>query len=61
VPQEDEEGTVEELQGVACMLMRESGFFRGALSNGFKETATKVVHYHADSQQGERRLQTARC
>jgi hypothetical protein len=47
---------VVELQGVACMLMRESDFFLGALSNGFRETATKVINYHADSQQGELRV-----
>jgi hypothetical protein len=53
----DEEGrTVEELQGVAYMLMRESEFFLGALSNGFQETATRVINYHADSQQGKSRV-----
>jgi hypothetical protein len=55
VPQEDDEGTAEELQGVAYVLMRESEFFLGALSNGFKETTTKVINYHADSKQGERK------
>jgi hypothetical protein len=61
VPPEADGRAVVELQGVACLLMRESEFFLGALSNGFKETATKVINYHADSRQGERRLQTARC
>jgi hypothetical protein len=50
---EAEERAVVELHGVACMLMRESEFFMGALSNGFRETATKVINYHADSQQGK--------
>jgi hypothetical protein len=57
VAPEAEGRAVVELQGVACMMMRESEFFLGALSNGFRETATKVIDYHADSQQGEQRLQ----
>jgi hypothetical protein len=53
----DEEGrALVGLQGVACMLMRESEFFLGALSNGFQETTTRVINYHADSQQGESRV-----
>jgi hypothetical protein len=47
---------VTRLRGVACLLMSKSGFFMGALSNGFKETTTKVIDYNADSQQGERRV-----
>jgi hypothetical protein len=49
VPPDAEGRAVVELEGVACVLMRDSEFFMGALSNGFKETTTKVINYHADS------------
>jgi hypothetical protein len=44
VAPEAEGRAVVELEGVACMMMRESEFFLGALSNGFKETATRVIN-----------------
>jgi hypothetical protein len=57
VPEEGKEkegGIKVEVHGVAYVLTRESEFFMGALSNGFKETTTKVINYHAYSEQGER-------
>jgi hypothetical protein len=42
-----------EFQAVACILMRESEYFKVMLADGFSETAAKRITYHADSQQGK--------
>jgi hypothetical protein len=44
---------VVKVEKVACLLMRESGFFMAALSTGFKEAKDMALDYHADSEQGE--------
>jgi hypothetical protein len=36
----------------AFLLERESGFFRAALTNGFRETHSRVINYHAQSAEG---------
>jgi hypothetical protein len=48
------ERSVDKVEKVACLLMRESGFFMAALSTGFKEAKDMALDYHADSEQGER-------
>jgi hypothetical protein len=47
------ERSVVKVEKVACLLMRESGFFMAALSTGFKEAKDMALDYHADSEQGE--------
>jgi hypothetical protein len=36
----------------AFLLARESGFFRAALTNGFKETHSHVINYEAADAEG---------
>jgi hypothetical protein len=45
------ERSVVKVEKVACLLMRESGFFMAALSTGFKEAKDMALDYHADSEQ----------
>jgi hypothetical protein len=40
----------------AFLLARESGFFRAALANGFKETHSRIVNYEAAGVEGESEL-----
>jgi hypothetical protein len=42
-----------EFQAVACILMRESEYFKAMLADGFSESSAKKITYHAASQQGE--------
>jgi hypothetical protein len=54
------ERSVVKVEKVACLLMRESGFFMAALSTGFKEAKDMALDYHADSEQGERPREAVR-
>jgi hypothetical protein len=45
--------SVVRVEKIACLLMRESGFFMAALSTGFKEAKDMALDSHADSEQGE--------
>jgi hypothetical protein len=51
--EQEPDRAVVKVQKVACLLMRESGFFMAALSTGFKEAKDMALDYHADSEQGE--------
>jgi hypothetical protein len=42
-----------EFQAVACILMRESEYFRAMLADGFSESSAKKITYHAASQEGK--------
>jgi hypothetical protein len=53
------ERSVVKVEKMACLLMRESGFFMAALSTGFKEAKDMALDYHADSEQGEEARQLA--
>jgi hypothetical protein len=42
-----------EFQAVACILMRESEYFKAMLADGFSEASAKKITYQADSQEGK--------